>query len=267
MKILFTKNWLILAGVAVVVLLLVFLNSQGFLGGAKNIFFKISSPLLSFFQNTSNKISDFSQSFLRTKDLKKENEILKIENLENLSQIVKLKEVERENKILREQFAGLINEETQIFARVRGFSQERTSIVINQGREQGILKDLPAVAAGNTVVGRVFEVEPDFSKVLLINSFQSQVAAMTSETRVKGILRGKGAQDYPILEMVSKEKEIKVGDKIITSGFDNIFPKGFLIGEITEVKKDDLEIFQEAKVRPRVDFDDLEEVFIITTRK
>ena len=145
------------------VLLLVFLNSQGFLGGAKNIFFKISSPLLSFFQNTSNKISDFSQSFLRTKDLKKENEILKIENLENLSQIVKLKEVERENKILREQFAGLINEETQIFARVRGFSQERTSIVINQGREQGILKDLPAVAAGNTVVGRVFEVEPDFS--------------------------------------------------------------------------------------------------------
>lgn len=255
------KNWPILL-VAAVIILLVFLNNEGFLGRTKNIFFKISSPFSTFFYGASDKISDFGQSFIRNKSLKNENEELRAKNLELLSRLVKLNEIERENEILKEQF-GFSEKQTQIFSRIRGFGDKKTSILIDRGENDGISKNLPVVARGNIIIGKIIEVYPDFAKVLLINSPESEVAVMAGENRAKGILRGGTSGDYLNLEMISKEEEIKIGDKIITSGFDNVFPEGLLIGEIVEIKKDDLGIFQEAKVRSYVDFGDLEEVFII----
>lgn len=248
--------------VAAVIILLIFLNNEGFLGRAKNIFFKISSPFSTFFYGASDKISDFGQSFIKNKSLKRENEELRAKNLEILSGLVKLNEIERENEILKEQF-GFSEKQTQIFSQIRGFDDKKTSILIDRGENNGISKNLPVVAKGNIIIGKITEVYPDFAKVLLINSLESEVAVMAQENRVKGILRGGTSGDYLNLEMVSKEEEIKIGDKIIASGLDNVFPEGFLIGEIVEIKKDDLGIFQEARVRPYVDFGDLEEVFIL----
>ncbi len=265
MKGLYLKNLFIVLAIVAVISLLVFFNGKGFLGGAKNIFLKISSPFLGFFQNMANRISDFSQSFLKTKDLKQENEALKKENLEFRFQVSKLKETERENEILKKQFEVFPADKKQIFAEVRGFNQERTAILLNKGSGQGISKDLPVVGLGNVLLGKIIEVYPDFSKALLISDFQSEVTAMTQEGRAKGILMGKGAQNYPVLEMISKDEEIKAGDKIIASGLDNIFPAELLIGEVLETKKSDVEVFQEAKVKPYVDFDDIEEVFVIIT--
>lgn len=262
MKSLHSRNWIILLVTLAVIVLLIFFNSRGVLGGAKNIFFKISSPFLTFCQNIANGISDFCQSFIKNKDLKKENEKLRAENLELLSGLEKLKELERENEILKEQF-GLQDQKSQVLALVRGFDETKTSILINQGGDKGILKDLPVVARGNIIIGKILEVYPDFSKVLLINSEDCQVAATTQDGRVKGILKGMGFKENLNFGMVAREEEMKIGDKIISSGLDNIFPKGFLIGEISEVKKNDLGAFQEAIVRPYIDFDDLEEVFII----
>ncbi len=258
---LFRKNWPILLVVAVIILL-VFLNSKGFLIETKNVFFKISSPFLTFFHSASDKISDFGQSFIKNKSLKRENEELRAKNLEILSGLVKLNEIERENEILKEQF-GFSEKQTQIFSRIRGFDERKTSILIDRGENDGMSKNLAVVAMGNVIIGKIIEVYPDFAKVLLINSPKSEVAVMAGENRAKGILRGGMSGDYLNLEMVSKEEEIKIGDKIITSGFDNIFPEGFLIGEIVEVEKNDLGIFQEARVRPYVDFNELEEVFAL----
>ncbi len=264
MKGLYSKNLLILLAIVAVIALLIFFNNWGLLSGVKNIFFKISSPFLNFFQSIAKKISDFCQSFPKVKNLKKENEILVSQNRELLAELSKLKEAERENEILREQFK-FSEENSQIFAQVRGFGEDRTSILINQGENTGISNNAPALAKENIIIGKIIEVYPDFSKALLISDFQSEVTAMTQEGRAKGVLRGRGAQNYPVLEMISKDEEIKAGDKIIASGLDNIFPKGLLIGEVLETKKSDVEVFQEAKVKPYVDFNDLEEVFVIIT--
>lgn len=262
MKNFHTKNWFIFLIIVAVIVLLIFFNGKGLLSGIKNIFFKAASPFLNFFQHVAGAISNFCQSFLETKDLKRENATLKEENSRLLSEIAKINELERENKILREKFQSS-GSEIQILAQVRGFDGPRTSILINQGQNQGILNSLSVISASNMIVGRTSEAYFNFSKILLINSPLSEVAAMTQDERAKGILRGKGAGNSLSLEMVSKEEEIKVGDKIIASGLDNIFSKGFLIGEVVEIVKNDLEIFQKAKIKPYVDFDDLEEVFIL----
>jgi len=263
MKTVYIKNWFIFLMAVALVLLLVFLNSKGVFLWIKNIFFGLFSWFMHFLNQLADGIFDFWQSFIYTKNLKKENEKLKNVEAAILSQISRIKEMERENKLLKEKLE-FFDTQNQILAQVRGFGDDMTSIIINQGKNKGALVNSPVVSKENIVVGKIVEAFPGFSKATLLNNPLSQVAVMTQEARARGILYGDGNKNYPVLKMVSREEEIRLGDKIITSGFDNIFPKGILIGEVFELKKDDLGIFQEAKIKPAVDFGGLEEVFVIT---
>lgn len=247
------------------VLLLVFLNSKGVFILIKNVFFNTSSWFLHFFDKVADGISDFWKSFLNTKNLKKENESLRSKEAASISQTSKIQELERENKLLKEKL-GLFDYQNQILAQVRGVGDDMTSIIISQGKKSGAVVNSPVVSKENIAIGRIIDSYPGYSKVVLLTNFGSsnQTAVMTQDTRARGILYGDGARNNLVLKMVSREEEIKIGDKIITSGFDNIFPKDLLVGEIVELKKDDLGIFQEAKVRPYADFGGLEEVFVIT---
>lgn len=266
MKTIYIKNWFIFLMAVALVLLLIFLNSVGMLGWIKGVFLNVSSWFLHLFDNIADGIYDFWQSFLKAKNLKKENEKLKEETFGFLSQESKIKELEKENKFLKEKLS-LFDSQNQIFAQVRGIVDNGTSILINQGQDQNAVLNSPVVSKENIILGKISESYQKISKVILLTNSQSQIAVMTQESLARGILYGDGEKKQPILKMVSREEEIKVGDKIVTSGFDNIFPKGFLIGEISELKKDDLGIFQEAKVKPYIDFGNLEEVFVVIPEK
>jgi rod shape-determining protein MreC len=88
------------------------------------------------------------------------------------------------------------------------------------------------------------------------------VDALVQRTRARGLLKGEFA-DQCRLEFVLRKEDVQVGDTIVSSGLDNVFPKGLRIGEIKEVSGETSEMFHTITVAPYVDFEKLEELLVL----
>ena len=112
------------------------------------------------------------------------------------------------------------------------------------------------------ITGLITEVSPSYSKVLLIIDQNSAVDALGQSTRARGIIsgdpEGKCAFNY-----VLRKHDIQIGEIVVSSGLDGVFPKGLRIGAVSEVLKPSAGIFQKVVVTPFVDFEKLEEVLVI----
>ncbi len=134
------------------------------------------------------------------------------------------------------------------------------TILIDKGAKDGVNIGMPVVAPQG-VVGLVVESIGHYAKVMLITDPNSAVDAVVQASRARGIIKG-GTSGFCVLNFIMHKHEIQVGDAVISSGMDGVFPKGFPIGSVTEVNKDS-GVFQEITVTPFVDFERLEEVVIV----
>lgn len=138
-------------------------------------------------------------------------------------------------------------------------------IVVNRGTADGIAKDMTVVTAQG-LVGSVVSVYNNSAKVQLILDPRSAVGCLVQrpESRVAGIVEGSGATpNTPRMVNIARDADIIKSDKIITSGFGGIYPKGILVGEVVDVVNDEGGLLKYAVLKPAVDFDRLEEVLII----
>jgi rod shape-determining protein MreC len=147
----------------------------------------------------------------------------------------------------------------QIYA--RGASSWFKTVLINKGEGNGIAKDM-AVATSEGVVGRVIEVSPGTAKVLLIIDPNSAVDVVIQRSRVQGIMEGK-VDEVCILKYVQKNEDVQVGDIVVASGLGGVFPKGLLVGTVSQVDRMRPGIFQYIEVSPSVDLSKLEEVLVL----
>jgi rod shape-determining protein MreC len=135
------------------------------------------------------------------------------------------------------------------------------SVFIDKGTNVGLKLNMPVLDARG-IVGRLVAVAPNYAKVLLIIDQNSAVDCLVQRTREKGILKGLPSQ-LCRLHYVSRAADVAVGDKIVTSGLDRIFPKGLPVGEVTEVADTPWEFFKDVRVKPNADFSRLEEVLVL----
>ncbi|MDO9071487.1 MAG: rod shape-determining protein MreC [Deltaproteobacteria bacterium] len=135
------------------------------------------------------------------------------------------------------------------------------SAIINQGKTQGVKEGLP-VLAPQGIVGRIVEVYPEYSKVMLIVDRKSSADAMVQRTRIRGMLKGKGGNRCS-LEFVPKSADVQVGDLVLASGLVGLYPKGLVFGKVTAANKKNPGVFQEIEVTPSVDLSTLEEVLVV----
>lgn len=137
-----------------------------------------------------------------------------------------------------------------------------SSLIVGAGlvdgvnQEQAVIHDLGAV-------GRVARVSPYYAKVLLITDHGSAVDAVVQRSRVRGLLSGRGPEPCA-LKYVRREADIRVGDLVVSSGLDGIFPPGVPLGAVSRVDHKSSDIFLEVDVTPAVDFTSLEEVLVVT---
>ena len=143
-------------------------------------------------------------------------------------------------------------------------SEQSRSIYIDKGSNQGLDKDMPVITADG-VIGRVLKAYPSVSQVLLINDQTSGVGAILEQSRLQGILRGTPAGEV-ILEKVMSDETVQPGEKVLTSGGDQIFPKGLPIGTVSKVSAGP-EVFLNIRVRPATNLSKLEEVLVITRKE
>ena len=135
------------------------------------------------------------------------------------------------------------------------------AVIINKGSADGIRKGLPVVVPEG-IAGQVTDVTAHYAKVMLIIDRNSAVDALVQRTRARGIIKG-DVSDRCRFNYVMRKAEVAVGDKIVASGLDGVFPKGMAIGDVTGVIRRTSEIFQEVAVTPHVDFERLEEVLVV----
>lgn len=136
------------------------------------------------------------------------------------------------------------------------------ALVLDKGANDGVRIDMGVVAPAG-VVGRIVKTTPYSSMVLLVTDPNNAVTGLIQRTRDEGIVEGtvKGRARMKYIPLLSA---LQAGDKVVTSGLMGGFPKGLPIGTITEIEKDESDLFQSAELVPEVDFRKLEEVLIIT---
>ncbi|RJP94061.1 MAG: rod shape-determining protein MreC [Desulfobacteraceae bacterium] len=135
------------------------------------------------------------------------------------------------------------------------------TIIINKGTDDGVAQGCPAIVSEG-IAGYVLEATGGYAKVLLIVDQNSSVDALVQKTRARGIAQGMGNGSCR-LDYALRQIDVAIGDTVVTSGFDGIYPKGLRIGYVSKVVRRNSGLFQDIEMTPYVDFKKLEEVMII----
>ncbi len=144
-----------------------------------------------------------------------------------------------------------------------GSDQSRV-FYIDKGRNAGLQPDM-AVITPDGIVGKVRDVFPTTSQVLVINDQTSGAGVILETTRIRGILRG-NAVGQPEIVGIMSDNRIKPGEKVLTAGGDQIFPRGLAVGVVDKVVPDPTrDSFIDVIVKPAAQLDRLDEVLIITS--
>lgn len=179
-------------------------------------------------------------------------------------QLSRLSEMERENQRLTS-LLGFRSQlpSTAYGARViaRDPGTVSTNMTIDRGSRDGVTRGM-AVVAPEGVVGRVVEVSHTVSRVALLTDHNSGIDALVDRSRARGVVQG-GTDGDCYMNYLNRDADVKVGDHVLTSGLDGVFPKGMMIGEVVEVGRRHRGLLQAATVRPSAALDRVEEVMLV----
>jgi len=151
-----------------------------------------------------------------------------------------------------------------VAAQVIGTSGTDLSIYIDKGENAGLKRDM-AVITSDGIVGKILVVYPSVSQVLLINDQSSGVGALIEKTRLQGVIHG-GANGEVVLERVMSDEQVPIGETVLTSGGDRIFPKGLPVGTVVNVGKGK-DLFLNIKIKPAANLSKLEEVLVLVEKQ
>lgn len=227
---------------------------------------EVITPVQEVISVSSSTVGGFFDEYRALRDAKDRNDqllsrlaVLEMEN-------ARLREFENENSRLAKLLSFKQSSKLEgVVGRVIGNDAANWvhSIVVNVGTNKGVAVGNPVVDGAGSVVGRVVASSSGSSQVLLITDRASSVDVMLQEKRTSGILTG--SEQYECeLSFVEFERDVQIGDRVITSGLDGIYPKSLAVGVVSFVDKDTRGLFQKVSVTPHVDIKRLEEVLIIT---
>jgi rod shape-determining protein MreC len=135
------------------------------------------------------------------------------------------------------------------------------SVTIDQGSQHGIVRDMPVIAARG-VVGRIVRLGARAAVVQLIVDRDAAAGAVIERSRARGLVVGASGDPPLVMRFVSQAADVVVGDDVVTSGIDGVYPKGFVIGKVEAVEREGA-AERTIRVRPAVDLTSVEEVLVI----
>jgi rod shape-determining protein MreC len=259
---------LLILGLASLVLMA--LQVTGHLEPVQSAITQLTSPAQVGATGATESVTDAVNFVFELRNLRQRNAELEQVNANLLVENFELREVQRENELMRRflSFAqtrpGMDLRGAQIVARVIG--QESNNflgyIMLDLGQSHGVEVGYPVVT-DQGLVGRISEVTDTTSKVLLIGDPSSAVNAILQSSRLNGVVRGTPGGDL-LMDYIFQGEIFAVGEVVLTSGLGGRFPKGIPIGQVIEIRQRDIDVFQQAVVRPTVDFPRLELVMVVT---
>jgi len=193
----------------------------------------------------------------------KENEQIRRENDALKLQVAQLqvKAAEADRLAVLLSFRKSHADVPMITARVIGTGAGTASLMIqlDRGERDGIRKNM-GVNTPDGVVGKVVEAYPNASQVLLLTDKESGVGAMLADSRIQSPVGGQG-EPLLVMKYVPNDDEVNLGERVITSGMDRIFPRDLPVGTVTEIKAGNP--FKQIRVKPSANLERLEEVLVL----
>jgi rod shape-determining protein MreC len=223
----------------------------------------LTYPLQASVNSVASTFKNLWYSYISLIDVNEENKLLRQQLLdmeEKMNQHI-------ENSVqflrLRDQLLFASKKITEkIFAEIIGESADNNHDIslINRGSNQLVQRNY-VVLRKEGLVGRIQSVSPFQSSVQLITDHRSRVSSLIQRNRIRGLIYGthKGLE----MRQINKHANIKIGDRVISSGLGGLYPKGLLIGWVKEIRRQKHELFKTAILDSAVDFKQIEEVFVI----
>ena len=231
----------------------------------------VFQPIQTFSYKASTSIINFFENTFNTTDADKENEQLKAQIAQYEAMLSEPETVRAENERLRDllNYSATFDNAETVAAQIIGKSQYAyfETFTINAGRNKGVEKGMPVVNSAG-LIGRVTEVGATWAKVTCIIDASSSVSVMVERTRdyamARGVMSTSAANNVLELYYLPTESDLVPGDVILTDGNGGLFPKGIVVGTVSEVMLTaDGSSEVNAIIKPAVDFGHLEEVLII----
>ena len=255
---------------AVVVFLM--LRSGDSISISENALGSLIAPVQNALTTVTGKVQEFVGNWRSYDTLQEEYEILEMQYEKAQMELVSAEEALLENERLKVQlgakdtYAALDPIYAKVIARDAGPWFETFSI--NRGSNSGVAVGM-AIVNGDGLIGRVYEVGLSYAKVITIVDSRSAVACLVQRTRDNGVMRGQISASDSYAECfvyyLPNINSITPGDTVVTSGTDSLYPKGLKIGTVTALSLDAGSDGTYAIVSPSVDFQRIEEVFVLRT--
>ncbi|MDU7242727.1 rod shape-determining protein MreC [Clostridium sp.] len=232
------------------------------------------NPLQKVVYSINDKIKGTLDFFLNFSKIKEENKELTEENIDLENKLLEYDKLKEENDRLREvlNFKNSKNNYDYLGCEIIGYSGESFSsgYVIDKGENDGLKKDM-IVISNKGLVGQVTSTGSNWAIVQSLINENIAVSVMVNSTReTTGILKGYVTHSNQNLTKVTNlpiDSAIKEGDVIVTSGLGQIYPKEVRIGEVVSVETDEVKVMKTAIVKPFVDFNKLEELFVVIPKE
>lgn len=232
----------------------------------------ITAVLGRAFSGPANAVTNVFESVNNLQNTYEENQRLKVE-------IDKLYERQAEINVLRDENFRLgeeleLQESLTDYQTISGTVISRSpdnwvdQIVVDRGSQDGVAVGMP-VMSGNGLIGRISEVNPTSSKIVLLTNIEQTANQVSSEIvleeeNIYGLISGYDASnDRLVMSQITSTLEIDEGELITTSGLGGMIPRGLVIGEVEQVTMDSHGLGQQVYVNPAADFDNLRYVTII----
>lgn len=217
---------------------------------------------LSFFSAGINKLLNHYILLVNTSQ---ENDLLHQELLDIKQQLVQMNEMESDLRRLN----NLLDFKKSIAmkmlaARVIGqdISGDFRGLKIDKGSQDGVQVGMGVIHAGGAV-GRIQRVSETYSEVLTLNDPASNIDVIIQRSRARGIVSGASDSLHCKLRYMDRLEDITQDDAIITTHFGNIFPKGILVGHVTEIESTSNGILLDVSLKAAIDTHRLEEVLVV----
>ena len=231
----------------------------------RDAFSEVISPVQYVLRRLTQPLLQLVERAQRLGQLASDNDALREENAALRSRLVLLRESQIENETLRRQldFKSSVPNFHLLSAEVIGYDPSNLLqyLIIDRGAKDDIAASMPVLAAEG-LVGRISEVSASSSKVMLITDPSSSVSASIQRSRATGVVQGLLGREL-LMRYIPQGDTVITGDVVLTSGLGANFPKRLVIGQVADVRHEDVQMFQEARLVPAVNLRDLQVVMVL----
>lgn len=264
--------------IAAVILLLIFLHYVKLLSPLESFLNQSLKPIFSGFYSLSANLNKTYLDQTAKQDLASELKQAEEKINKLIAENIKLRFLEEENSVLRKHLNFLDKDNRRylianIISRgeLTGSSGEgNQSVVINKGSADGLFAGLAVVSSTamgtssqGVIIGKIANVKEYIAEIYLVTNKNSKLAAsIFGENKTSGIASGELGLTIK-MDFIPQTENIKVGDVVATSGLEQSIPRGLVIGRVTNVSKENNEVWQSATIEPLVDLDTLSIVSIL----